>query len=68
MVNFAYTIAGSEATGGAGFQVDLKMFQHLGVYGMGALTCIVSFDRRTTGVIVSCPWIRRLSVTRWKRL
>ena len=44
MVNFAYTIAGSEATGGAGFQVDLKMFQHLGVYGMGALTCIVSFD------------------------
>lgn len=44
MVNFAYTIAGSEATGGAGFQVDLKTFQQLGVYGMGTLTCIVSFD------------------------
>ncbi|MCF2707419.1 bifunctional hydroxymethylpyrimidine kinase/phosphomethylpyrimidine kinase [Arcanobacterium haemolyticum] len=44
MVNFAYTIAGSEATGGAGFQVDIKTFQQLGVYGMGALTCIVSFD------------------------
>ncbi len=44
MVTFAYTIAGSEATGGAGFQVDLKTFQQLGVYGSGALTCIVSFD------------------------
>ena len=43
-MNFAYTIAGSEATGGAGFQVDLKTFQQLGVYGMGTLTCIVSFD------------------------
>lgn len=44
MVTFAYTIAGSEATGGAGFQVDLKTFHQLGTYGMGALTCIVSFD------------------------
>lgn len=43
-MKFAYTIAGSEATGGAGFQVDLKTFQQLGVYGMGTLTCIVSFD------------------------
>ncbi|MBZ8177853.1 bifunctional hydroxymethylpyrimidine kinase/phosphomethylpyrimidine kinase [Corynebacterium poyangense] len=40
----AFVIAGSEATGGAGFQVDLKTFQSLGVMGMGALTCIVSFD------------------------
>lgn len=40
----AYTIAGSEATGGAGFQVDIKTFQQLGCYGLGALTCIVSFD------------------------
>lgn len=39
-----YTIAGSEATGGAGFQADLKTFQQLGCYGLGALTCIVSFD------------------------
>lgn len=43
-MKFAYTIAGSEATGGAGFQVDLKTFHQLGVYGMGTLTCIVSFD------------------------
>ncbi|GAB3553812.1 hypothetical protein GCM10027404_27060 [Arthrobacter tumbae] len=38
------TIAGSEATGGAGAQVDLKTFQELGTYGIAALTCIVSFD------------------------
>lgn len=40
----AFVIAGSEATGGAGIQVDLKTFQYLGVYGVGAITCIVSFD------------------------
>ncbi|MDR0960514.1 MAG: PfkB family carbohydrate kinase [Propionibacteriaceae bacterium] len=42
--SLAYVIAGSEATGGAGFQVDLKTFQQLGVYGVGTLTCVVSFD------------------------
>ncbi|HIW61290.1 MAG TPA: hydroxymethylpyrimidine/phosphomethylpyrimidine kinase [Candidatus Stackebrandtia excrementipullorum] len=40
----ALTIAGSEATGGAGAQVDLRTFQALDVFGMAALTCIVSFD------------------------
>lgn len=44
MVTYAYVIAGSEATGGAGIQVDLKTFHQLGVYGMGTLTCIVSVD------------------------
>lgn len=38
------TIAGSEATGGAGAQADLKTFQELGVFGITALTCIVSFN------------------------
>ncbi len=38
------TIAGSEATGGAGAQADLRTFQELGVFGITALTCIVSFD------------------------
>ncbi|MGO1949336.1 MAG: hydroxymethylpyrimidine/phosphomethylpyrimidine kinase [Mycobacteriaceae bacterium] len=40
----AFVIAGSEATGGAGIQVDLKTFQQQGVYGVGALSCIVAFD------------------------
>jgi pyridoxine kinase len=43
-VHFAYVIAGSEATGGAGIQADLKTFQQLGLYGIGTITCIVSFD------------------------
>ena len=38
------TIAGSEATGGAGAQADLRTFQAHGVFGAVALTCIVSFD------------------------
>lgn len=44
MVDFAYVIAGSEATGGAGLQADLRTFQQLGAYGVGTVTCIVSFD------------------------
>lgn len=40
----ALTIAGSEATGGAGAQADLKTFQELNVFGIVNLTCIVSFD------------------------
>lgn len=44
MVDLAYVIAGSEATGGAGLQADLRTFQQLGTYGLGTVTCIVSFD------------------------
>lgn len=44
MPKLALTIAGSEATGGAGAQADLKTFQARGVYGIAALTCIVSFN------------------------
>lgn len=40
----ALTIAGSDCSGGAGMQADLKTFQELGVYGMTALTSIVAMD------------------------
>ncbi|MCM3714178.1 pyridoxine/pyridoxal/pyridoxamine kinase [Halalkalibacter oceani] len=40
----ALTIAGSDTSGGAGLQADLKTFQELGVYGMSALTTIVAQD------------------------
>ncbi|MDY3679395.1 MAG: hydroxymethylpyrimidine/phosphomethylpyrimidine kinase [Actinomyces urogenitalis] len=40
----ALAIAGSEASGGAGAQADLKTFAQLGVFGCVSLTCIVSFD------------------------
>ena len=44
MTGLAYVIAGSEATGGAGIQADLKTFQALGTFGLGTITCVVSFD------------------------
>lgn len=44
MATIAFAIAGSEASGGAGAQTDLKTFHQLGTFGVVALTCIVSFD------------------------
>ena len=38
----ALTIAGSDTSGGAGLEADIKTFQELGVYGMVAITCIVA--------------------------
>ena len=36
------TIAGSDCSAGAGLQADLKTFQHFGVHGLTAVTCVVS--------------------------
>lgn len=44
MVKVAFAIAGSEASGGAGAQTDIKTFHELGTFAVTALTCIVSFD------------------------
>jgi len=38
----AMTIAGSDCSAGAGLQADLKTFHSLGVYGLSAVTCVVS--------------------------
>ena len=40
----ALTIAGSDTSGGAGIQADLKTFEEFKVYGMTALTVIVAQD------------------------
>ncbi|HPS45064.1 MAG TPA: bifunctional hydroxymethylpyrimidine kinase/phosphomethylpyrimidine kinase [Treponemataceae bacterium] len=38
------TIAGSDASGGAGLEADLKTFEEYGVYGMTAVTLIATMD------------------------
>lgn len=38
----ALTIAGSDCSAGAGIQADLKTFQHFGVHGLTAVTCVVA--------------------------
>ena len=38
------TIAGSDASGGAGLEADLKTFEEYGLYGMAAITVIATMD------------------------
>src|SRR5699024_3036403 len=47
-IHCALTIAGTDPTGGAGIQADLKTFQELKSYGMAVTTSVVA--QNTTGV------------------
>lgn len=51
----ALTIAGSDSSGGAGIQADLKTFTVLGVYGASVLTALTAQNTRGVSAILSVP-------------
>ncbi len=51
----ALTIAGSDSSGGAGIQADLKTFAALGVYGASVITALTAQNTRGVSGIHSVP-------------
>jgi len=51
----ALTIAGADCSAGAGIQADLKSFQHFGVFGLTAVSCVVAETSREVGSVHPVP-------------
>ena len=49
------TIAGSDPTGGAGLQADLKTFAAMGVYGVSAVTAVTAQNTRGVNEVMALP-------------
>jgi hydroxymethylpyrimidine/phosphomethylpyrimidine kinase len=54
-VPIALTIAGSDSSGGAGIQADLKTFAALGVYGASVITALTAQNTSGVGAIHQVP-------------
>ena len=52
----ALTIGGSDPTSGAGIQMDLKVFQALGVYGVSVITALTSQNTTEIENIYPLPY------------
>ncbi len=54
-VRVCLTVAGSDPTGGAGVQMDLRMFSALGVYGTCAVTAVTVQTTRRVARVLPVP-------------
>jgi hydroxymethylpyrimidine/phosphomethylpyrimidine kinase len=55
MIPIAVTIAGSDSSGGAGIQADLKTFSALGVYGASVITALTAQNTEGVNAIHDVP-------------
>src|SRR5690349_5208866 len=55
MIPTVLTVAGSDPSGGAGIQADLKTFSALRVYGMAVITALTAQNTAGVGSVLEIP-------------